>query len=52
VLDEIDRYPSQRNVADLPPDDGWAYEPGTVEESVYFQTRLARARKLRGSRSV
>lgn len=48
VLEEIARHPSRRNVADLPPDDGWAYEPGTVGESVYFQTRLQRRRKLRG----
>lgn len=47
VLDEIARYPSVRNVAEPPPDDGWAYEPGTVDEGVYFQTRLSRARKLR-----
>ena len=47
VLDEITKYPSVRNVATMPEDDGWAYEPGTVAENIYFQTRLARARKLR-----
>jgi len=46
VLEEILKYPSSRNVAALPEDNGWAYEPGTVTESVYFQTRRARARKL------
>ncbi len=49
VLDEIRKYPSRRNVTDLPPDDGWAAEPGTIEECSYFQTRLARRRKLRRS---
>ncbi|MCB9967160.1 MAG: mandelate racemase/muconate lactonizing enzyme family protein [Geminicoccaceae bacterium] len=47
VLDEILKYPSVRNVATMPEDDGWAYEPGTAGENIYFQTRLARARKLR-----
>jgi galactonate dehydratase len=47
VLDEILKHPSVRNVAQHPDDDGWAYEPGTADESVYFQTRMARARKLR-----
>lgn len=49
VLDEIARHPSRRNVADPPPDDGRAYEPGTAGECVYFQTRLERRRKLRPS---
>jgi galactonate dehydratase len=49
VDDEVKRYPHTRNVADLPEDDGWAYEKGTVEESVYFQTRLGRRRKLHAS---
>ena len=44
VEDEIRKYPSVRNVADMPPDDGWAYEPGTVDECVYFQHRLRRVR--------
>jgi galactonate dehydratase len=47
VLDEIAKYPSRRNVQDLPPDDGRAYEHGTVDESVYFQTRLRRRARLR-----
>jgi galactonate dehydratase len=47
VEEEVTRYPGTRNVADMPPDDGWAYEPGTVNEGVYFQTRLGRRRKLR-----
>ena len=47
LADEIAKYPSVRNVADLPPDDGWAYEPATNQEATYFQTRLSRARKLR-----
>ena len=47
VEDEIARYPHTRNIADLPDDDGWSYEAGTVGESVYFQTRLQRRTKLR-----
>ena len=47
IEEEVTRYPGTRNVADMPPDDGWAYEPGTVNEGVYFQTRLGRRRKLR-----
>jgi galactonate dehydratase len=47
VVEEILKYPYRRNVAVPPEDDGWAYEPGTVDESVYFQTRRSRARKLR-----
>jgi galactonate dehydratase len=47
VEEAIARYPARRNVTDMPPDDGWAYEPGTVGEYVYTQTRLGRARKLR-----
>jgi galactonate dehydratase len=47
VEEEVARYPGTRNVSDMPPDDGWAYEPGTVNEAVYFQTRLGRRRKLR-----
>jgi galactonate dehydratase len=52
VIDEITRYPSVRNVSSMPVDDGWSYEKGTVDENVYFQTRLSRARKLKGSRSA
>jgi galactonate dehydratase len=47
VEEEVEKYPGRRNVADMPADDGWAYEPGTVNEAVYFQTRLGRRRKLR-----
>lgn len=47
VEEEVERYPGRRNVSDMPADDGWAYEPGTVNEAVYFQTRLGRRRKLR-----
>ncbi|CAH1657669.1 mandelate racemase/muconate lactonizing enzyme family protein [Chelatococcus asaccharovorans] len=47
VEEEVARYPSRRNVADMPPEDGWAYETGTVGENVYFQTRLKRRAKLR-----
>jgi galactonate dehydratase len=47
VVEEILKYPYRRNVAVPPEDDGWAYEPGTVDQSVYFQTRRSRARKLR-----
>jgi galactonate dehydratase len=51
VEEEIARYPQTRNVADLPEDDGWSYEAGTADESVYFQTRLQRRRKLHRSRN-
>jgi galactonate dehydratase len=47
VEEEVEKYPGRRNVADMPADDGWAYEPGTVDEAVYFQTRLGRRKKLR-----
>jgi galactonate dehydratase len=46
VEDEIVKYPSRLNVRN---DEG-AYEPGTAWESVYFQTRLGRASRLRRSR--
>ena len=49
VEEEVAKYPSRRNVADMPPDDGWAYEVGTVDEYVYFQTRLKRRAKLRAA---
>ncbi len=49
VEEEVAKYPSRRNVADMPPDDGWAYEVGTVDEYVYFQTRLKRRAKLRAT---
>jgi galactonate dehydratase len=51
VEEEVDRYPVRRNVADMPADDGWSYEPGTVNECVYFQTRLRRRTKLRLTRT-
>ncbi|WP_196260849.1 mandelate racemase/muconate lactonizing enzyme family protein [Pelagibacterium limicola] len=47
VEEEITKYPSARNVGDMPPDDGGAYEPGTVDECVYFQPRLGRRARLR-----
>ena len=47
VKDEIARYPSVRNVADAPLDDGRAYVEGTADEAVHVQTRRARARRLR-----
>ncbi len=47
VVDEVAKYPSVRNVADMPVDDGWAFEPGTGGEYPYVQTRLQRAGKLR-----
>ena len=47
VPEEIARHPSVRNVSVLPDDDGWAYEAGTVDEAVYFQTRLQRRLKLK-----
>ncbi|WGF90459.1 mandelate racemase/muconate lactonizing enzyme family protein [Marinivivus vitaminiproducens] len=51
VLGEVAKYPGRRNVADMPPDDGRAYEPGTVGEAVYFQTRLRRRARLRRTSS-
>lgn len=53
VVEEVGKYPSIRNVHDIPVDDGWAYETGTGQEYPYVQTRLKRARKLRwkGSQS-
>jgi galactonate dehydratase len=47
VEEEVARYPARRNVADLPPDDGWGYEPGTTAEAIYFQTRMRRRARLR-----
>jgi galactonate dehydratase len=52
VLDEILKYPGRRNVTDMPPDDGSAYEPGTAGEYTYFQTRLRRRSRLRLKRAV
>ena len=50
VEEEIGKYPSSRNVTDMPADAD-AYEPGTVGECVYFQTRLRRPARLRLKRS-
>lgn len=47
VKDEIARYPSVRNVAKAPVDDGRAYVPGTADEAVHVQTRRGRAQSLR-----
>jgi galactonate dehydratase len=47
VIDEISKYPSLRNVAALPADDGWSCEPGTHAEFSYFQTRRSRGVKLK-----
>lgn len=47
VPDEIAKYPSRRNVAAAPKDDGCAYIAGTADEAVHSQTRRARARRLR-----
>jgi galactonate dehydratase len=38
VEEKCAEHPGCGNVAGLPPDDGWAYEPGTVAEAVCFQT--------------
>ena len=46
VEEEIEKYPSDRNVTDMPTNEG-AYEPGTVGECVYFQPRLRRRARLR-----
>ena len=51
VEEEVGKYPGRRNVADMPADDGWSYEPGTVDECVYFQTRLRRRTKLQLTRT-
>ncbi len=47
VKDEIAKYPSIRNVADAPKDDGSAYLKGTADEAPHVQTRRSRARTLR-----
>ncbi|WP_426289857.1 mandelate racemase/muconate lactonizing enzyme family protein (plasmid) [Ensifer adhaerens] len=47
IEEEVGKYPSQRNVSDMPADDGRAYEPGTASECVYFQPRLQRRARLR-----
>ena len=50
VEEEIAKYPSSRNVTDMPANEG-AYEPGTSGECVYFQPRLRRGARLRLKRS-
>ncbi|MDF0603795.1 mandelate racemase/muconate lactonizing enzyme family protein [Psychromarinibacter sp. C21-152] len=50
VEEEIAKYPSERNVADMPTNDG-AYEPGTFDECLYVQPRLRRSARLRLRRS-
>jgi galactonate dehydratase len=47
VEDAVARYPSQRNVAVSGSADNGAYEPGTFDEQVYFQTRFHRRRAFR-----
>jgi galactonate dehydratase len=44
VEEALERYPATKNVRDVPADDGWAFEPGTADECLYFQTRLRRRR--------
>lgn len=51
IEEEIERYPSRRNVGEMPADDGRAYELGTVQHCEYFQTRLKRSAKLRLTRT-
>lgn len=50
VEEEIEKYPSTRNVAEMPGNEG-AYEPGTFGECVYFQPRLRRRSRLRLKRT-
>lgn len=50
IEEEIAKYPSSRNVTDMPSNEG-AYEPGTSGECVYFQPRLRRGSRLRLKRS-
>jgi galactonate dehydratase len=45
---EIAEDPPERNVLELPADDGWAFETGTRDEAPYAQMRLKRRLKLRG----
>ncbi|MEO1016987.1 MAG: mandelate racemase/muconate lactonizing enzyme family protein [Pseudomonadota bacterium] len=46
VEEELDKYPVSKNVRSVPGDDGWAFNPGTADENVYFQTRFRRRRVL------
>jgi len=50
VVDEILRYPSQRNVRAIADDNGTAYALGTAGEFPYFQPRFQRAAHLRRRR--
>jgi galactonate dehydratase len=50
IVEEIEKYPSRRNVRDISPDDGTAYAAGTAAELPYFQTRFERRLTLRRSR--
>ncbi|WMS45003.1 mandelate racemase/muconate lactonizing enzyme family protein [Acuticoccus sp. MNP-M23] len=50
VEEEIEKYPSARNVTDVPKNEG-AYEEGTFDECVYFQTRGRRRSRLRLKRT-
>jgi galactonate dehydratase len=50
VEEALDRHPAIKNVRDVPGDDGWAFEPGTADECVYFQTRLRRRARFRSAR--
>ena len=45
------KYPGRRNVADMPPDDGWAYEPGTVDEARLLPDPPAPPHQLRLTRT-
>jgi galactonate dehydratase len=50
VVEEIEKYPSRRNVRDISAEDGTAYAAGTATELPYFQTRFERRLTLRRSR--
>ncbi|MET3897877.1 galactonate dehydratase [Devosia sp. UYZn731] len=50
VIDEIVKYPSQRNVRAIAGDTGTTYEIGTASELPYFQTRFKRGSSLRRGR--
>ncbi len=47
VKEKVRQYPSLKNVAAPPSDDGNAYSIGTADEAPYIQTRRQRARRLR-----
>jgi galactonate dehydratase len=44
VEEAVARYPSQKNLAVSGSPDNGAYEPGTFDEHVYFQTRFRRGK--------